>query len=33
MTGRDFRTAVGGLVEVDDPDKAGKKKEAVGNMN
>jgi P-type Ca2+ transporter type 2C len=25
MTGKDFRTAVGGLIEVDHPDKEGKK--------
>lgn len=32
MTGKDFRNAVRGLIEVDSPTHPGKKIEAVGNM-
>lgn len=32
MTGKEFRNAVGGLIEIDHPEKVGKKIDAVGNM-
>jgi len=32
MTGKEFRNAVGGLIEIDHPEKEGKKIDAVGNM-